>query len=681
MKLATVGVAASVIALGELTLGDPAIAQNPKTETVIVFGRALDLIGEAHAASEGVVGYADFEDRPLSRVGELVEVIPGAIATQHSGEGKANQYFLRGFNLDHGTDFSANVDGAPVNMRTHGHGQGYLDLNFLIPEVVEQVRYRKGPYSVETGDFSAAGSASFRTYSHLPESFAELRLGEFGYARGVAGVNVALGEQTNLLLAGEGQVYDGPWVLSQELRKVNVMAKLVHAADDLRLSLQLMAYDSKWDSSDQIPERAVASGLIDRFGFIDGDLGGATTRYQVVGNLEKRWAGGGRTAASAYVTSYDFELFSNFTYFLDNPVDGDEFRQRDRRWVYGGAVEHEQPIGERFTLRAGGDLRYDDIRDVGLFHTKARRVLSTVREDQVGEFSLSAWAEGEWKFTDRLRGSLGARADYIDADVDALSLPANGGSTDDAIVSPTAGLAWKAMDQIELYANYGQGYHSNDVRGATIAIDPSSGDPADPVPIFVRSEGAELGARIERELWNATLSAFWLHLDSELVFVGDAGTTEPNDATRRYGVELSGFWTPTDWLALDASAAWTDAKFDIPGSDDHIPGAIETVLSGGAVVRLDPWTLSLRVRHFGKAPLIEDNSVRSDPTTVLNLAGSYDWRNLTFGVEVLNLLDAEDADITYFYESRLPGEAAPVADRHFHPIEPRQLRASVRVRF
>lgn len=245
----------------------------------------------------------------------------------------------------------------------------------------------------------------------------------------------------------------------------------------------------------------------------------------------------------------------------------------------------------------------------------------------------------------------------------------------------TVALAWRAADGIELYTNYGRGFHSNDVRGATITVDPVSGGPVDRVPILVRAEGAELGARLERGPLRASLALFTLDLDSELVFVGDAGTTEPNDASTRTGVEATLFWQPIDWLVADLSAAYTDAKFDIPGTETEIPGAVERVIGGGLLAQLDPWTFGARLRHFGKAPLIEDGSSLSEPATLVNLATSYDWRNMTLSLEVLNAFDAEVADISYFFESRLPGEVSPVEDIHFHPVEPRQLRLSVRYHF
>ena len=650
-------------------------------DTVTVHGRGLELIGEATAASEGVVGYDDFKDRPLARVGELVEAIPGAVATQHSGEGKANQYFLRGFNLDHGTDFSAAVDGVPVNLRTHGHGQGYLDLNFVIPEVVERVDYRKGPYSAQTGDFSAAGSARYRTYDALDEPFIEVGLGEGNFRRLIGAGSFEAGTGNTVLLAGEAQTYDGPWVLEQNVEKLNALAKFTHVGTQSRYQLVATAYDIDYTSTDQVPLRAIKSGRIGRFGFIDDDLGGETSRYALSGSAEWYSANGAVTQASTYLVDYEFSLFSNFTYFLEDPVNGDEFEQVDSRLYYGGALRHDRPINDRLVLRAGLDFRRDDISDIGLFRTAGRQRLSTVRRDEVTETSLAAWAEADYALTDTLRAVAGLRADYYDADVTAISLPVNGGTADDTLLSPSLALAWRATPDLELYANYGEGFHSNDVRGATIRVDPTDDSPASRVPILVKAKGSELGARWEKGTLRATLAVFQLDLDSELVFVGDGGSTEPNDASSRTGVEASLFWAPVDWLVLDAGGAFTDARFDISSPDDEIPGAVENVLSAGALFRLGDLSLSSRLRHFGEASLIEDGSITSEPTAIVNLGATYDWGQLSVSLDLFNALDAEDADITYFFASRLLGEATATEDIHFHPVEPRQLRASIRYRF
>jgi len=650
-------------------------------ELIEVYGREIKLISTARAASQGVVGYDDFKNRPLSRIGELVEVIPGVIATQHSGEGKANQYFLRGFNLDHGTDFSVHVDHVPVNLRTHGHGQGYLDLNFIIPEIVERVDFAKGPYAPGAGDFSSAGSARYSMADNLGGSFAQLTVGEFGFYRGVAAYSTALSDRTDLLLAGEAAFYDGPWDLDQNLEKLNAYARLTHRGDNSRLTISASAYDNSWQATDQIPSRALDQGLISRFGTLDDDLGGDTHRYSLSANYALQHSDDSETALSAYAVRYGLNLWSNFTYFLDNPAGGDEFEQVDDRHYFGARLTHNRALSDLITMRAGAEFRHDDIGDVGLFRTAGRQRLSTVRQDEVQQSSIAAWADVDIRATERLRVTLGLRGDIFWADVDALSMPANGGTSDDQQLSPSLGLAWQAADFLEFYANYGRGFHSNDVRGTTISIDPATGDAATPVPLLVKSDGFELGLRYEKGPLRVAVAAFHLNLESELVFVGDAGTTEANDGSNRIGVEASAFWRATNWLVLDASGSYTRARFDIPGTARRIPGAVESVLAAGATAQFDALTISTRLRHFGPAPLIEDNSVRSNATTLVNLTAAYQWDAITFSLDVLNLFDARDADISYFFESQLPGEAAPVADLHFHPVEPRRIRASIRVNF
>ena len=648
-------------------------------EQIVVYGRGLPQIGIALSGSQGTVGYADIANRPIGRTGELVENVPGVIATQHSGTGKANQYFLRGFNLDHGTDFAGFVDGVPINMRTHGHGQGYLDLNFVIPELVERIDYRKGPYFADTGDFSAAGTVSFTTYDRLTP-FVDLTVGSYGYYRGLAAGSLTAGDG-DLLVALEGTLSNGPWVLDENLEKVNGVIRYSHGDDDSGWDVQATGYRATWTATDQIPQRAVDSGQIDRFGFIDPDLGGETTRLSTVAN-----ANFGGTRLNAYAIYYDFVLTSNFTYFLEDPVNGDQFQQRDRREIFGGSASHrfDTTLGSiPLALRIGGDTRYDHIENVGLYDSVAGIRTNTIRQDQVDEFSAALYADAEFSLTPRLRATLGLRGDYYGYDVNS-DLNANSGDGSDAILGPKFAIAWRPIDGLEFYGNYGESFHSNDVRGATITIDPATGAPADQVDALVRARGGEIGGRVETGGFTASIVAFYLELGSELVFVGDAGATEPNDASRRYGTEATAFWRPVPWLALDGSIALTHARFrGVPAGLDRIPNSVDNVIAAGATLDFGQgFSGALRVRHFGEAPLIEDGSARSEPTTLVNLGAYYEFSRVRIGFDLLNVFGARDNDITYFYASRLPGEpAGGVEDFHFHPVEPRQVRVSARLSF
>ncbi|WP_294074807.1 TonB-dependent receptor, partial [Sphingomonas sp.] len=643
---------------------------NPQKNEIVVYGRALKQIGKAQSGSQGTVGYADFKDKPLGRVGELVENVPGVIATQHSGTGKANQYFLRGFNLDHGTDFAGFVDGVPVNMRTHGHGQGYMDLNFLIPELVQRIDYRKGPYFADVGDFSAAGTVKFRTADTLPAPIVQATLGSYGYDRALTAGSTSVG-RGNLLVGLDGTLSNGPWVLDEKLRKFNSLIKYSEGTPSEGWSLGLTAYRATWNSTDQVPQRAIEDGEISRYGNIDPYLGGATTRIGLTGN-----AAFDATQINLFALYYRFHLISNFTYFLDDPVHGDEFEQRDQRGVFGGSLHHDFPTtvaGLPVTFTIGGDARYDHIGKVGLYHTEKGRIIGTVRQDRVDELSGAAYIEGSAALTDRLRVILGLRGDLYNYDVHAETLAANSGQGSEAILSPKAAVAWHVADHVELYADYGEGFHSNDVRGATIKFDPRTFEPADQVPALVKARGAELGGRVEVGRFTGSLVGYYLALGSELVYSGDGGTTEPNAATRRYGAEATIFWRPADWLTLDAAGSLTHARFvGVDPGQAHVPNSIGRVLTGGAEAQFGHgFSASLRVRHFGSAPLIEDNSARSRPTTLVN-AGSY-WRGrrLSVSVDILNVLNSHANDITYYYASRLPGEPADgVDDYHLHPVEP-----------
>ncbi|MGI4876779.1 MAG: TonB-dependent receptor [Janthinobacterium lividum] len=674
---AAVVVSTASLAAAPASVSDPA---NEPTDGIVVYGRALAQIGTALSGSAGTVGYRDFENKSIARVGELVENVPGMIATQHSGSGKANQYFLRGFNLDHGTDFAGFIDGAPINLPTHGHGQGYMDLNFLIPELIDRIDYSKGPYLAAQGDFAAVGTAAFSTVRALPQVIAEVTVGSYGYYRALAAGSASV-DGSDLLLAVDATRSKGPWVLDERLRKTNIFTKFSRGTDADGFSLGVSFYRAGWHSTDQVPQRAIASGWIDRYGNIDPYLGGRTTRAAATFNIA-----GDDTRFTAYALFYDFALTSNFTYFLDDPVNGDEFQQRDRRGVFGGRLQRKRFISLLnipAAITIGADGRYDLIGKVGLYNSVAGVITSTVRQDRVGEFSGALYGQVEVFPTSRLRMMLGLRGDLFGYNVTS-QLAANSGHGSASMLEPKATLAWHPIEHLELYANYGQGYHSNDVRGATIRVDPASGDPASRVGVLVRARSTEIGARVERQAFTASLVLFHLLLGSELVFAGDSGSTEPNAGSRRFGGEATLFWKPASWLTLDGSAALTHARFrGMPRGEDRIPNSVGQVLAGGLAVEVArDFSLNMRLRHFGAAPLVEDGSARSRPTTLVSAGGYWTWKSMRVGIDLLNVLDSKANDITYYYRSRLPGEpAGGLDDYHLHPVEPRQVRVSARLKF
>ena len=638
------------------------------------------------AASEIRIDGEQLNARPASRVGEVLEAVPGLIATQHSGEGKANQYFLRGFNLDHGTDLAINVDGMPVNMPTHGHGQGYADINFLIPELVQSVNARKGPYFADQGDFASAGAVGIDYVNRLPKNIAELTVGSFGYRRALAAGSTAVGEGT-LLAAVEANKYNGPWDTPDNIRKLNAVLRYSQGTATDGFTLSGMAYSNGWNSTDQVAQRAIDQGVIGRFGSLDSTDGGTSSRSSLSGN----WAQSsvyGQSKVSAYVIRSSLQLFNNFTYFLDDPVNGDQFSQTDRRTVYGLNASHAFDMrfaGIETRTRIGLQTRADDIQ-VGLFKTSRREKLSTVREDSVREGNVGLWAETTARWTDWLRTTIGIREDYFAGRV-VSDTPENSGYAQASITSPKAGIVLGPWYRTEFYGNAGYGLHSNDIRGATIKVDPNDKvTPLDRVPLLVRSRGAEIGIRTRAiEGFTSSLAIFVLDFDSELLFVGDAGTTEPSRPSRRVGVEWTNQYKLLPWMTLDFDLASTRARFtDFDVVGNRISGAPALVASGGITFGGEAgWFGALRARYFGPRPLIEDDSVHSQPSLIFNARAGYKFdKGMRLQLDVLNLFNARTNQIEYYYLSRLPGEPiGGVADRHVHPAEPLAVRLTLAARF
>jgi hypothetical protein len=573
-----------------------------------------------------------------------------------------------------------------VNLPTHGHGQGYTDLNFMIPELVRTLTFKKGVYYADEGDFSSAGAANLEYFDVLPSGIATAEGGSFGYFRSLVAASPELGDG-HLLAAGEIQYDDGPWREPQNFLKGNLVLRYSEGSDAEGWNLTAMGYKAQWNSTDQIPERAVDEGLISRFGTLDDSDGGDSQRFSLSAAWQ-RTAGDQRTELLAYGYYYDLDLFSNFTYALDQ-VNGDQFEQQDERWVTGAKARHDWilPIHGFETENAFGiQVRNDSIRN-GLYATTRRVRRSTTRRDDVNQLSLSPYFETREQWAPWLRSIAGVRYDVYNFNVES-NLAANSGSNWDGIVSPKLSLIFGPFAQTELYLNGGTGFHSNDGRGSTTHVDPLTGERVSPVDPLVRTKGAEVGLR---STWFPQLQssvALWiLDIDSELIFVGDAGTTEAGRPSQRYGVELANFYTPTEWLALDADFAFTHARFtDSDPSGDHIPGAPDAVIAAGATAH-DLWGGFFggpRLRYFGPRPLVEDDSERSDGTLLLSATAGYRFGDFwTLSVEVFNAMNAKDEDITYYYASRLPGEPPGPAegggydDVHFHPVEKTSVRVSL----
>jgi hypothetical protein len=671
--------------------GEPAQEEEPPADKLKVYeqidvtSRASDMVGIADSATEGVTGQVDLAKRPVLRPGEVLETVPGVMITQHSGSGKANQYYARGFNLDHGTDFRVTVDGINVNMPSHGHGQGYSDLNFLIPELVDTVQYRKGPYEAIDGDFSAAGATDIEYVSSLPKALAELTPGTQGYARALAADSKTWGDST--VLGGvELSRSDGPWVHPDDYRKANGVLRFNRGDSANGFTVSAMGYSGRWNSTDQIPERAVAEGLVSRFGTVDPSDGGDSKRFSLAGDY-RAGTDDSLTRVRAYGLYYTLNLFSNFTYFLDDPVHGDQFHQSDRRVVTGLSVSHQWTAhwaGREVTATVGLQARNDDI-DNALSHTEKRVLLSNTRKDTIEQLGGGPFVEARMRWTPWLRTVMGLRGDFYRADVTS-DQKANSGTVTKGIASPKLSILLGPFDKTDFYINAGYGFHSNDARGATIMVDPTTGAPVQRVQPLVRAKSFDFGLRTDLiPRLQTSLTVFLLDLDSELVFSGDAGSTEPSRPTRRTGFELANYLQVSPRVSLDTDLAYSRGRFtDSDPAGDHIPGAVEGVVSAGiSLDHFGPWFGGLRLRYFGPRPLIEDDSARSHSSSTFNARAGYHLANgLDLRLDVFNLFNRKVSDVDYFYASRLPGEPAEgVTDIHFHPVESRSARLTAEWRF
>jgi outer membrane receptor protein involved in Fe transport len=644
-------------------------------DTIVVYGRGERRIGIAGAASEGGVAGADIEIRPLLRPGELLEATPGLIATQHSGGGKANQFFLRGFNLDHGTDFSLYIDDMPMNFRTHGHGQGYLDVNGLIPETVERVDYRKGPYRADRGDFSFVGSASITTRDKI-DPFVTVEGGSYNYWRFVGGGTVPLSGDASLTVVGQAKFYDGPWELPEDLDAYAGFAKFhspLGETGELQVSLNL--YSATWAPTEQLPERVVGTPLCaDRFCSLDKTLRGKADRQILTVNYhDEDWR------ITGWAQHNDWSLLNNFTFLLDDPVNGDQRRQFEERWSWGGRIERNFEFSDTFSLSVGTELREDTLAPVGLDHTIEGMIDFTYGSFDVKETSASLYAEATWTPIERLMVIGGIRNDWYRFRTEAVEGATSwSGVVKDDSFAPKIGVNYEVADGLALYANYGEGFHSNDARGVT--------NPDDPAPGLVEGDMEEVGFRVEKGGLIFTGVYWWSSIESELIYVGDSGAVEPSDPGVRHGYELTAFWKPNSWLAVDGVWTGSTARYaGLPEGENYVPGALESSGELGISALFKGWNAAARMRYLGPHPLIEDNSERGEPTLLVNFRAAWtpsfiDGFEL-YG-EVLNVFDSEDDDIDYFYATRFPGEPADgIEGRNSRIVEPRQFRIGVKKSF
>ena len=716
------------------------LAVGPLSTTINVRGRADSLIGIAQSATQGTVGSAEIRDRPILRSGEILETVPGLIITQHAGGGKANQYFLRGFNLDHGTDFAIFLDGMPLNLPSHAHGEGYADMNTVIDELVQRVNFQKGPYDAEVGNYGSAGNADLVFFKTLPQTFVDFEGGTLGYGRAAFGASEKLG-LGNLLVGGEAYYDDGPWKHPDGYAKFNELVTYSRGGDANGFSITARGYRGKWNSSDQIADNAVP--LVGFFGALNPADGGNSGRY----SLQGEWHHAGANSVTqimAYGFYYDLDLFSDFTYYLYDPVKGDQFEQQDRRWVGGLDAHHtvsSQWWGRREESTFGLQLRNDWINN-GLYRTENR--VRVNKEDvlapypgepngylpadtDVNKFTDtlgSFYAENKVQWTHTFRSVVALRGDEDRGIVTSFSDPRNSGSATKFLPSPKLSLIFGPWANTEVYVQGGFSFHSNDVRGATQNYEPVS--PAFPypntltakIPLLIQTKGAEAGVRtLAAPHLQSTLSLWYLHSNSELEQDGDTGGTVPSEqSSNRYGVEWTNYYTPRGHLALDFDMADSRARFTeldpadatfvtaggqlcAPNSDCYglvslgggsyeqgpggkwVPEAVGMVISSGITLHdLKRFSASVRLRDFGPRYLTSDAIYRSRTTTLLNAEVSRKI-NDTFRVsfEFFNLLNCRDHDIDYAYVSQVTPTATPAFTDVFHPVEPFQARVKIEI--
>ncbi len=634
-------------------------AEDALLEEVVMFARGEAQIGKAAAASEGAVGGDDLLVRPMLRVADLLEAVPGMIAAQHSGSGKANQYFLRGFNLDHGTDFTVYVDDVPWNLRTHGHGQGYLDVNGLIPETVERIDYRKGPYRADNGDFAMAGSGLMTTIDELKRPFMAVETGQYGWGRLAGGTTLDAGAG-RLTLLGQLKTYDGPWELPEDLKHASVWGKYVQPLDGSVLKVSISGYHATWHPTEQSPERVIGSAVCaNEFCSLDKTAYGETLRWIADAQwLADNWR------STAYAQYYDWQMSSNPTYDY-------QINQFDRRLIVGGRHERKLITRDTFSLTAGTELRYDHIGSVGVDHDVDGMFDSNIARNRVNEGSVGVYAESTWKPIDGLRLSSGLRFDQYRFDVKLL--PGSGqigadnvGHRTDHSTSPKLGVAYTLTPQVELYGNWGQGVHSNDARGVVRENSLIKG--------LAIGTGYETGLRWEVGNVKISTAYWWLNLSSELIFVGDDNSVEPRGASRRQGYEVVAFWRPQPWLAIDGVYTGSRARYaEETDGGYHIEGSVKSAGEVGVAAIKDAWEFSARLRYLGGYPLLPDNSQRTGSETMLNLRAAYKMKHITLYGELLNALNHEGKDIVYYYGTHVAGADPDFPPPPFDPNDPAQL--------
>ncbi|TDU39638.1 outer membrane receptor for ferrienterochelin and colicin [Gelidibacter sediminis] len=623
----------------------------------------------------------DLNTNPLNSSQEALRKIPGLIIGQHAGGGKAEQIFLRGFDIDHGTDISISVDGMPVNMVSHAHGQGYSDLHFLIPETVNKIDFGKGPYSAKHGDFATAGYVDFSTRDVLKESSISVTAGQFNSLRTLGLFNLL--ETTtnqNAYIAAEYLANDGPYESPQNFDRINIFGKYVaFSPNNDKISLTASHFTSGWDASGQIPQRAVDSGMISRFGAIDDTEGGETERTNLNVQLSKRLSNKTTFKTNAYYSHYTFELYSNFTFFLEDPINGDQIKQKENRNIFGlnTSLVHDTNIGNTpLTLTSGLGFRKDRVDGIELSHTLNRStILEHLQLGDLNETNVNAFINAEFELG-KFRIAPALRLDYFKfLYQDQLQSEYQNLAETKAIVSPKFNFYWDVKDNYQVFLKSGIGFHSNDTR----VVVANQGK-----EILPRAYGVDLG-----DIWkpfpnlvvNTTL--WYLFLEQEFVYVGDAGIVEPSGKTERYGLDFGFRYQFNDYLFLDTDMTLTHARStEDPKGQNYIPLAPSFTMAGG--LSLNEWngfSGGLRYRFIDDRPANEDNSIVAKGYFITDMNANYKFDSITIGFAIENLFDVAWNETQFATESRLQNEAQAVEEIHFTPGTPFFIKGTIAYTF
>ena len=706
-----------------------AIGETPQTENdpqstddVVQLEKILVKGDDAYStASSKSIRKFDLNIRPIHTAQDMLQLAPGLIVTQHAGGGKAEQIFLRGFDADHGTDVAISTDGIPVNMVSHGHGQGYADLHYVMPELVESIDLFKGPYFARHGNFSTAGSVMFRTKDYIDENTVKIEGGEFNTQK-VTGLfqMPGSGEYQSAYFGAQFYNTDGPVEREQNFQRSNLFGKFhTHLNETNELTFSVNFFSSAWDASGQIPQRAVDNGLITRFGTIDDLEGGQTGRQNLNLTYTVIREDNSQFFIQPYFSRYNFKLFSNFTFFLDDPENGDMIEQTDDRTLLGLNTEYQfkQSIRSmQSTTTLGSGFRSDDIA-VSLWHSPNRRRLTQRVDSGIIERNLFLWVQEELVVNLKLRLQLGLRGDYFTFNVedhfDALSdasitLPHASGYAQQTMLNPKFNLVYSPLHSTDIFLNFGTGFHSNDARD--VVIEQTLSDLArvfsrqglhdaqinerlaqlnfDPthagIRTLPRAIGAEIGTR--HQFWNRLsigIAGWWLELDEELVFVGDAGETEISGKSRRIGIDIEGRAQLLSWVWVDTDVNLSSGKFvDEPSDANEIPLAPRMTSTGGlTAAHPSGFGGNLRYRHIGDRPANEDSSVTAEGYTLVNIGLSYAFGPFKYFATVENLFDVDWNEAQFDTESRLVNETSPVSEIHFTPGNPRNIQAGISYQF